>query len=70
MEFVEDLGFGQAYIMFNGHYLICFPDSTIEEFDNKRDYHAYVRRMKKHLGVEISPPEKEGDYRRLRRIDD
>lgn len=67
MEFVEDHGFGKAWLLYNGHYLITFSDSSVEEFETKRDYQAYVRRMKKMMGgvYESPPPPK-----RLRRLND
>ena len=68
MEFLENHPFGQAWRMYNGHYLITFPDHSIEEFESKRDYQAYVRRMKRHMGI-VDNDDIPG-MRRLRRLDD
>lgn len=48
MEFLEDHGFGRAWILYNGHYLITFPDSSIESFKTKREYQEYIRKLKRY----------------------
>lgn len=69
MEFFEDHGFAKAWIIYNGTYLLTFPDSTVEEFSTKREYQYYVRKIKRKLGIKILKV-KGSKLRRIKKQDD